>query len=82
MSNDEDLVDLVLYCADICIKLKRAAFGKQEAEISKTTTTAISELERYALRQLPSMILLTLELIGRSRGFVPRSPRQRRNYFW
>jgi hypothetical protein len=49
MSNDEDLVDLGLYCADICGRLRRATFGKQEAEISKTTTTAISELERYML---------------------------------
>ena len=46
MSNDEDLVDLGLYCADICTKLKRATFGKQEVDINKTTTTAIAELER------------------------------------
>jgi hypothetical protein len=82
MSNDEDVVDLGLYCADICVKLKRATFGKQEAEISKTTTTAISELERYVFRDHLATILLTRELVGRSGEFAPRSRSQHRDYSW
>jgi hypothetical protein len=82
MSNDEDLVDLGLYCADICVKLKRATFGKQEAEISKATTTAISELERHSFRDQFTIILLTCELVARLGEFAPRSRRQRRNYSW
>lgn len=44
MSNDEDLVDLSLHCTDICLKLKRATFGKRETDISDTTKAAVSEL--------------------------------------
>jgi hypothetical protein len=48
MSNDEDLVDLSLRCTAICLKLKRATFGKREANVRETTKAAVSELYRYS----------------------------------
>jgi len=44
MVNDQDYVDLGLFCADICQALDRGMNGKKLGDLSKSVCDAINQL--------------------------------------
>ena len=42
--NEQDYVDLGLYCADICDALKRGMDGRKPEDLSKSVRDAINQL--------------------------------------
>ena len=44
MANEQDYVDLGLFCADICRALARGMNGKKLADLSKSVCDAINQL--------------------------------------
>ena len=48
MVNEQDYVDLGLYCADICTALDRGMGGKGSNELSRPVREAINRLTMWA----------------------------------
>ena len=44
MTNQMDLIDLGLYCADICKALERGMDGKKLSDLSQSVCDAINQL--------------------------------------
>ena len=44
MANEQDYVDLGLFCADICGALDRGVNGKKLSDLSKSVCDAINQL--------------------------------------
>jgi hypothetical protein len=75
MANEQDYVDLGLYCADICRALDRGMGGKRLEVLSQPVCEAINQLTMWAERVVYSLdSLLTKRLLtGPLRRFRGRS---------
>ena len=73
IANEEDYVELGLYCAEICKAIDRGMNGKRLDDLSRSVCEAINQLTTWVQLDLycfghPPMTRLITERLRRSRG--------------